>query len=1080
MSADFSRVRHNPLLDWAGVELKQGGVLLDADANELVSVIDRRLRALASDVLGRGTVSQTTPAAFQLTLVAGMLAIGRGRLYVDGLLAENHGGGAAQWDTLLAETVHAEALRYDAQPYLPQPPALPTTGRHLVYLDVWQREVTHIEDPALVEIAVGVETSSRLQTVWQVRALGPDAGNATCSTPDAEVPGWAALTAPSDGRLTTGTFEVPPLSDPCELPPTGGYRGAENHLYRVEIHGAGTAGTATFKWSRENASVASRVASIVSATELELDSLGRDDVLSFKDGDFVEISDDVREFSQAPGEVRRIAVDVANRRISFTPALPAAMLPAAFPDSVFPRERNLRVKRWDQRGRVFRTGAGGTTVQVQDLDAPASTGLVNVPAAGVTLLLEDGVTVSFASGARGFKAGDHWVFAARTADTSVEVLTHAPPRGVHHHTTRLGFWDVAAGTITDCRNPWPPRNQGADCSCTECVTPESHASGTLTIQAAVDRVRDSGGTVCLHTGTYALAAPVNLTGARSVTIRGQGPASLIVTGGTAFAISNSAAVLVEKLAIVSLGRTGSAVILRTVAGLRIADIAMAVLAGEGRPAGIVLQGLIAGVTIEDNLIIAPDGIRSEAGAGRDTPRESPRIALTAALNIENNILWCQRAGIALTGTVAHLYAHRIAANQLLGCREGGISTLGIALPGSAMRIERNNLNVNGEGIVAGVDGLWIESNKLAATRQGDRAPSGSAVILRAGLDKNGSDQAQVLANQISGFEEAGIEIRSPVQELICKLNIIENCGQGIVMNEDAEAGAVSIENNHIRDIDGGGGAARFGLAVGIAVARTASATVAGNSIRRVSARQARSALTVGVLTVGVGRSRIGHNQISQIGPVSNVTGIAAGIMVRAPFQQTEIAHNQVERDADIGQPADDAPWIAVLVQETLPGRVVGAPPDSVGSIVERAGNLTTVRVDARRTLVLKQGRAFIGLAAVETDAAGALVVRGGIASLLGNSIASRGRVPAVLVVNGGETMMSDNRIELRAGDNVAAVLITTPALVLNANRVRHNGPAVAITSASTRVAALGNLTTGSIRIAGNPLPAPWDGLNLNG
>ena len=61
MAADFSRVRLNPLLDYAGVELKQGGVLLDADANELVALIDRRLRALASDTLGRATVSGATP-----------------------------------------------------------------------------------------------------------------------------------------------------------------------------------------------------------------------------------------------------------------------------------------------------------------------------------------------------------------------------------------------------------------------------------------------------------------------------------------------------------------------------------------------------------------------------------------------------------------------------------------------------------------------------------------------------------------------------------------------------------------------------------------------------------------------------------------------------------------------------------------------------------------------------------------------------------------------------------------------------------------------------------------------------------
>src|SRR5262245_33475373 len=188
MGADQSRVRSNPLLDFAGVELKQGGVLLDADFNELVAVIDRRLRAVASDVLGRNTASQTTPDAFRIQVVAGALQIGKGRLYVDGLLAENHGllsDDAADklFDPLMAEVTFADPIVYGTQPYLPNPPALPTAGRHLVYIDVWDREVTHIERTDLVEIAVGVETSSRNQTVWQVRVLDPDAGNATCETP---------------------------------------------------------------------------------------------------------------------------------------------------------------------------------------------------------------------------------------------------------------------------------------------------------------------------------------------------------------------------------------------------------------------------------------------------------------------------------------------------------------------------------------------------------------------------------------------------------------------------------------------------------------------------------------------------------------------------------------------------------------------------------------------------------------------------------------------------------------------------------------------------------------------------------
>jgi len=535
MAADFSRIRLNPLLNYAGVELKQGGVLLDGDANELVAIIDRRLRALASDTLGRATVSSTTPDAFKITSVAGALQIGKGRLYVDGLLAENHGAASTDpakrtFDPLMGEPAFVDKITYEAQPYLPSPPELPKTGRHLVYLDVWTREVTHLERPDLVESAVAVETSSRLQTVWQVRVLKEDAGSATtCGTPDAGVPGWASLIAPSTGVLSTGSFEVAPADEPCELPPTGGYRGLENQLYRVEIHDAGqpgqTNGGATFKWSRENASVGSRVASMISPGELELETLGRDNVLRFNSGDWVEITDDEREFSQASGEMRRITVNDATRRITFSPDLPAAMLPGGFPDNVLPKLRNLRVRRWDQRGKIYRTDPSGNPVQVQDLDALGSRGVINVPAAGTTLLLENGVTVSFAStsGAdgKGFKAGDWWVFAARTSDASVEILDRAPPRGIHHHYARLGIWDVAAGTVSDCRKPWPPKGDGTDCGCTECVTPESHASGQFTIQAAVDKVRDIGGIVCLHAGQYVLSEPVRIASARSVRITGQ-------------------------------------------------------------------------------------------------------------------------------------------------------------------------------------------------------------------------------------------------------------------------------------------------------------------------------------------------------------------------------------------------------------------------------------------------------------------------------------------------------------------------------------------------------------------------------
>src|SRR5262249_14470559 len=151
---------------------------------------------------------------------------------------------------------------------------------HLVYLDVWQRELTRWQQPDLVEKAVGVDTTARLQTVWQVKLL-TDIGGATCATPDGEVPGWAEAIRPSGALLTTTTGNVPGDANPCLVPPAAGYKGLENQLYRMEVHRGGALGTATFKWSRDNGSILTNVSEIQAGNRLVVDSIGRDEVLGF-------------------------------------------------------------------------------------------------------------------------------------------------------------------------------------------------------------------------------------------------------------------------------------------------------------------------------------------------------------------------------------------------------------------------------------------------------------------------------------------------------------------------------------------------------------------------------------------------------------------------------------------------------------------------------------------------------------------------------------------------------------------------------------------------------------------------------
>jgi len=528
MSNDYSRINFDPGQDYLGVLLQQGRPLMDADWNALVAQLNRRTHVGSYDTFGPAVVPETTPDGFLITPIVGGFTIGRGRIYVDGILAENHGAGTLQWDAHLAEEFRTDPVAWDAQPY-GFTPTIPAAFPYLVYVDVWQREVGPLEDPRedgnvgtpgrLVDVAVGVDTTARLQTVWQVRTIDGLAAGTDCSTPLSEIEAWAVATAPSAGRLTTATGVVTGEPDPCLVPPLGGYKGAENQLYRLEVHEGGAAGTATFKWSRDNASVQARVQTIPSLTEIVVDSIGKDEVLRFNDGDWIEITNDERELAGELGIVRRIAivggVSDSTRTITLDTALAAGDFPVNADDE--PVGTHTRLKKWNQAGIVKR--ADGTTYT--DLDAGGSTGLITIPADATQLLLENGILVSFGIaagvGIEEFRRGDYWVFAARTNDASVEILTAAPPRGIHHHYSKLAVV-TSATEADDCREIWPP-DRGC---CTVVVRPGE------SIQAAINSLPPTGGCVCLKSGVHEIAAPLELP-LSNVIIHGEAPGTVIRT-----------------------------------------------------------------------------------------------------------------------------------------------------------------------------------------------------------------------------------------------------------------------------------------------------------------------------------------------------------------------------------------------------------------------------------------------------------------------------------------------------------------------------------------------------------------------
>jgi hypothetical protein len=483
MAGDYTRFTFRPHRDYSGVFKQQGRVDLDADFNEYIEMIDRHWRSETLDIVNHCVVPNTTPDAFLVTPTAmGAFNIGIGRMYVDGIQVENHGLPPLVFHSDLGELVGTTQVPYSNQPYLPAPlpPALAAApgASDLIYIDVWQREVTVLEDPSLREIALGgPDTTTRIQSVWQVRAL-QNIGSHGCGD---DIAAWDALTVPSAGRLTTSAVAPPASDDPCIISPSGGYRGLENRLYRVEIHSTGPiGGGAKFKWSRNNAAIASSVSAIPSPTRITVQQVGRDQVLRFEVGNFIEITDDFREFQGLTGHLAQItAIDEANRLLDFTPAIPVAMnFNPADPT------RHTRVRRWDQ------------TLNVD------ANGLLDVVAGAINI--EDGIQVRFSLNpvAGNFKVGDFWVFSARTADGSVELLQDAPPRGILHHYCRLGFihWgaNIGSTTVTDCRDHWPPACECDYCTVTVGDGVDSHGQFT-DIQQAINALGNRGG-VAAFTG----------------------------------------------------------------------------------------------------------------------------------------------------------------------------------------------------------------------------------------------------------------------------------------------------------------------------------------------------------------------------------------------------------------------------------------------------------------------------------------------------------------------------------------------------------------------------------------------------
>ncbi|MDB4923275.1 DUF6519 domain-containing protein [Mucilaginibacter sp.] len=451
MPGDYSRKIFNKKKHYRGVLMQQGRVQVDADWNEQLHIQQYRTLTEANDVIGTSGVPKKNNG-FQISIAAdgSDLEIAPGRIYVEGLLCE-------------LEDISPAKTTYFKQPYYPNPdtsffitsplsspvsspfnsPLSPVQGAnslnlndgvYVIYVDAWQREINYLDDPLIHEVALGeADTTTRVQNVWQVKYLkvtAPEPDKATC---DSYFDEWQGLVAPLTGKLNVQTNRTSNDKNPCLLPPSSGYRRLENQLYRVEVQKVDTAGNVSFKWSRDNASVETRIED-VSGSSITVSSVGKDELLGFSIGQWVEIVDEESTLKGTPNPLLQISdLEPSSRKITFA-------------TSVEPYHNliNKKLRRWDQSGPAASTdGLSGTNTWID---------------------LEDGVQVKFTGGT--YKPGNYWLIPARTATGEVEWPPYEIPNlnpveqlpaGINHKFCKLALLKVNgnASVLDDCRNLFP-------------------------------------------------------------------------------------------------------------------------------------------------------------------------------------------------------------------------------------------------------------------------------------------------------------------------------------------------------------------------------------------------------------------------------------------------------------------------------------------------------------------------------------------------------------------------------------------------------------------------------------------------
>ena len=514
--------------------------------------------------------------------------------------------------------------------------------------------------------------------------------------------------------------------------------------------------------------------------------------------------------------------------------------------------------------------------------------------------------------------------------------------------------------------------------------------------------------------------------------------------------------------------------------------------GAGAPL-IALDGLVVETLIHENVLVGTTGVgsiwgavwteanfrrmdagiddRLRASATAEAARGSGYL-LTFDFVVEENLFLSFLNGVSLEGFTVHVGETRIVRNSVLGALRVGIACNGLTLPAmSRVDVASNMLQVLGYGIAAGTDDTRVVDNDvygLVPQRGGETEGSLAAsrrrsdgIVLVPSIRPSGIDRCQVRGNRLMRILGNAIAVRTDVISGQISHNTIQGIGgDGITMAESASAETLAVEGNQILNVSvferSGDRSAGILLQNGIDLAAI------GNTVHGVG-----GVIPAGILGQNCRRLRIVDNDIGDIGDPKGPKE-AFGIAVSGV--RVDIHDNSVRRANDpSAKPSLDTTWWGIIVfgeEPKEPGleaetAVVDLPGlASLGFALSDAESMIVFDAIRGRAVKLPRGRPSI--------------------AVHGNLVEAVGNTNAVYLQTTGSCAFSDNRCFLVTRRS-PVVKVFAGALVVSDNYLEgvDKVPAADLTlSGGSGFTVSGNLGSGPIELNGDPLPPPWNQLNV--